>query len=108
MKTENENNPRRIEININEKVAEGKYSNLQMVTHGPGEFILDFCQLLPGLPKANVVSRLILSPQHAKALMKTLTANISRYEEHFGQIRESSGSDQHQLSFHPENEKIPN
>ncbi len=108
MENKKEKQQRRIEINLNEKIAEGKYSNLQMVSHGPGEFVLDFCQVLPGLPKANVVSRLILSPHHAKALMKTLATNIGRYEEHFGTIRESSGIDQHQLRFHPDNEKVPN
>ncbi len=106
--SDNKENTRRIEININEKTAEGKYANLQIVTHSPSEFILDFCQFLPGLPKANVVSRIILSPQHAKALMKTLATNIGRYEEHFGEIRETSNPGQPQLHFQPEDKKIPN
>ncbi len=97
MNKENENT-KRIEININEKTAQGKYANLQ----SPGEFILDFCQVLPGLPKANVISRMILSPQHAKALMKTLAANISRYEQNFGEIKELQHAGQPQLQFQPE------
>jgi hypothetical protein len=105
--SDNEKN-RRIEININEKTAEGKYANLQIVTHSPSEFILDFCQLLPGLPKANVVSRIILSPQHAKALLKTLNINVNRYEEHFGEIRESNTPGQPRLHFQPEDKKMPN
>ncbi len=108
MKNDKENPKRSIEININEKTAEGKYANLQIVTHSPSEFILDFCQMLPGLPKANVVSRLILSPQHAKALMKTLTTNISRYEQHFGEIREVQNPNQPKLNFQPEDKKVPN
>ena len=107
MKNEKEN-PKRIEININEKTAEGKYANLQIVTHSPSEFILDFCQMLPGLPKANVVSRLILSPQHAKALMKTLENNIARYEQHFGEIREVRNPSSPQLNFQAEDKKVPN
>lgn len=101
MKNE-KNDPKRIEININEKTAQGNYANLQIVTHGPSEFILDFCQILPGLPKAQVVSRMILSPQHAKALMKTLATNISRYEENFGEIKELQHAGQPRLQFQPE------
>ncbi|MEA2078034.1 MAG: DUF3467 domain-containing protein [Candidatus Marinimicrobia bacterium] len=98
-------NTKRIEININEKTAQGKYANLQIVTHSPGEFILDFCQVLPGLPKAQVISRMILSPQHAKALMKTLGANIARYEQNFGEIKELQHAGQPQLQFQPEKEE---
>ncbi|MBW6458659.1 MAG: DUF3467 domain-containing protein [FCB group bacterium] len=107
MKTE-DNPAKRIEININEKTAQGIYANLQIVTHSPTEFVLDFCQLLPGLPKANVVSRLILSPQHAKALMKTLAANIGRYEQHFGEIKDIQDAHQPQIHFESENKKMPN
>jgi hypothetical protein len=107
MKTEN-NPGKRIEININEKTAQGTYANLQIVTHSPTEFVLDFCQLLPGLPKANVVSRLILSPQHAKALMKTLAVNIARYEQHFGEIKDIHDAQQPQIHFESENKKMPN
>ena len=107
MKTENDQ-AKRIEININEKTAQGSYANLQIVTHSPTEFVLDFCQMLPGLPKANVISRLILSPQHAKALMKTLSVNIGRYEEHFGEIKDIQNPHQHQMRFQPENKKMPN
>jgi len=93
---------KRIEININEKTAQGKYANLQIVTHSPSEFILDFCQLLPGLPKAQVVSRMILSPQHAKSLVNTLAANVARYEQNFGEIKDVPNTDQPQLRFQPE------
>ena len=101
MKNE-KNDAKRIEININEKTAQGKYANLQIVTHSPSEFILDFCQLLPGLPKAQVVSRMILSPQHAKALVNTLAANVARYEQNFGEIKDAPNTGQPQLQFQPE------
>ncbi len=101
MKTDNKEQ-KRIEININQKTAQGKYANLQIVTHSPSEFILDFAQMLPGLPKAEVVSRLILSPQHAKALMKTLSANVARYEQNFGEIKEPQHPGQPQLQFQAE------
>jgi len=86
-----------MEINLSEQKASGEYSNLAIVTHSPTEFILDFCQVLPGMPKANVAARIILNPQHAKALMKTLEINIRRYEQTFGQIKEIS---------HPQNQTI--
>lgn len=102
MKTENKD-PKRIEININQKTAQGQYANLQIVTHSPSEFILDFAQILPGLPKAEVVSRLILAPQHAKALMKTLATNVARYEQNYGEIKEPQHPGQPQLQFQAEN-----
>lgn len=94
-----EKNPKsqKMEINLSEQKASGEYSNLAIVTHSPTEFILDFCQVLPGMPKANVAARIILNPQHAKALMKTLEINIHRYEQTFGQIKEIS---------HPQNQTI--
>lgn len=94
-----EKNPKsqKMEINLSEQKASGEYSNLAIVTHSPAEFILDFCQVLPGMPKANVAARIILNPQHAKALMKTLEINIQRFEQSFGQIKEIS---------HPQNQTI--
>lgn len=107
MKTEKKDQ-KRIEININQKTAQGKYANLQIVTHSPSEFILDFAQILPGLPKAEVVSRLILSPQHAKALMKTLAANVARYEQNFGEITEPQHPGQPHLQFQDVKDEVIN
>jgi hypothetical protein len=97
MNDEKNSKTQKMEINLNEQKASGEYSNLAIVTHSPTEFILDFCQVLPGLPKANVAARIILNPQHAKALMKTLEINIHRYEQAFGAIKEIS---------HPQNQTI--
>ena len=69
---------KRLEINLSEDKAGGDYSNLAIVTHSPSEFIIDFCRVMPGTPKANVASRIILNPLHAKALVKTLEANLER------------------------------
>ncbi len=80
-------NEKKLEINLNENIAGGKYSNLAVVTHSPSDFILDFCQVLPGMKKANVCSRIILSPQHAKALLNTLNLNVKKYEQTFGEIK---------------------
>ncbi|MDD3806813.1 MAG: DUF3467 domain-containing protein [Candidatus Marinimicrobia bacterium] len=88
MSDDKESKTKKMEINLSEQKASGEYSNLAIVTHSASEFILDFCQILPGMPKANVVSRIILNPQHAKSLLKTLEINIQRYEQTFGKIKE--------------------
>ncbi len=77
----------KINIEIGEKEAEGIYSNLAILTHSPAEFIIDFTRIVPGVPKAKVLSRIITTPQHAKMLMKALQDNIKRYEEKFGEIK---------------------
>ncbi len=84
----NRQNEKKLEINLNEKIAGGQYSNLAVVTHSPSDFIVDFCQVLPGMKKAQVCSRIILSPQHAKALLNTLNVNVKKYEQTFGDIKE--------------------
>jgi hypothetical protein len=75
-----------MQIELSEAVAGGKYANLVLVAHSPSEFVLDFTQILPGLPKAKVVSRVILSPQHAKGLLQALQGNLQKYENEFGPI----------------------
>ncbi|MDX2127776.1 MAG: DUF3467 domain-containing protein [Chloroherpetonaceae bacterium] len=79
--------PFQINIELDEKVAEGSYSNLVILNHTPAEFILDFTKILPGVMKAKVSSRIIMHPQHAKALLMALQENISKYESAFGQIK---------------------
>ncbi|MAR39168.1 MAG: hypothetical protein CMD22_00520 [Flavobacteriales bacterium] len=81
-----ENKKEGLNIELAEEVAEGTYSNLAIINHSPSEFIVDFIQMMPGLPKAKVKSRVILTPQHAKRLMRALTDNISKYEDQFGDI----------------------
>ncbi len=85
---ENKNN---INISLSEEVAEGIYSNLAIITHSNAEFIVDFVNLMPGLPKGNVKSRIILTPLHAKRLLKALSENIQKFEATHGQIKESEG-----------------
>ena len=81
-----ENKKEGLNIELGEEVAEGTYSNLAIINHSPSEFIVDFIQMMPGLPKAKVKSRVILTPQHAKRFMRALTDNISKYEDQFGEI----------------------
>ncbi|MBP7515769.1 MAG: DUF3467 domain-containing protein, partial [Flavobacteriales bacterium] len=58
--------PNQLNIEISEEVADGIYSNLAIITHSNSEFVLDFVRVMPGVPKAKVRSRILLTPQHAK------------------------------------------
>jgi hypothetical protein len=83
-----------LNIELNEEVAQGVYSNLAVITHSPAEFVIDFIRVMPGVPKAKVQSRIILTPQHAKRLMRALADNIGKYESQHGKIQETLGHEQ--------------
>jgi len=80
--------PNQLNIEISEEVAEGTYANLAIITHSHAEFVIDFVNVMPGTPKSKVKSRIILTPQHAKRLMKAITENISKYEAVNGSIKD--------------------
>ena len=75
-------------IELSEEVASGIYSNLAVITHSPSEVICDFIQVMPGMPKGKVKSRVIMNPQNAKRFLKALQDNMAKYESQFGQIDE--------------------
>ena len=77
---------------LNEEVAQGTYSNLAVITHSASEFVIDFIRIMPGIPKAQVKSRIILTPEHAKRLAAALEDNIAKYEAVNGVIKEVKGS----------------
>ena len=77
-----------INIELSEEVAEGTYANLAMIAHSNSEFVIDFIRMMPGTPKAKVKSRIIVTPQHAKRLMKALAENVSRFEKAHGEIKD--------------------
>jgi hypothetical protein len=81
-------NPNQLNIELSEEVADGIYSNLAIITHSHSEFVIDFIKVMPGVPKAKVKSRIVLTPQHAKRLMKALKENISKFESINGNIKE--------------------
>src|SRR5512136_3308891 len=85
-------NPNQISIELNEEVAQGVYSNLAVITHSASEFVVDFVRIMPGIPKAQVKSRIILTPEHAKRLVSALQDNIAKFETVHGQIKEIKGS----------------
>ena len=75
-----------IDIELDNEVAQGHYSNLAIISHSTSEFVIDFAAVLPGVQKAKVRSRVILTPEHAKRLLLSLQDNISRYETNVGKI----------------------
>ena len=79
--------PQPIEIGLGEKEAEGIYANLVFISHSQAEVILDFARTLPGLPKARVFARIIMTPQHAKGMLGALEQNLKNYENNFGAIK---------------------
>ena len=81
-----------ISIELNEEVAQGTYSNLAIITHSSSEFVIDFVRILPGIPKAQVKSRIILTPEHAKRLVAALQDNIDKYEAVNGPVKDVTGS----------------
>jgi len=85
---ENTAAPNQLNIEISEEVAEGQYANLAIITHSHAEFVVDFVNVMPGTPKSKVKSRIILTPQHAKRLMRALTENIQKYESSHGPIQD--------------------
>ena len=76
-----------LKINLTPEIAEGTYANLAIISHSSSEFILDFVRMLPGVKQANVKSRVILSPEHAKRLLFALQDNLAKYENQFGKIQ---------------------
>ncbi|AYA38435.1 DUF3467 domain-containing protein [Hymenobacter oligotrophus] len=76
-----------INIELSEEIAEGEYANLAMIAHSSSEFVIDFIRLMPGLPKAKVKARIVITPEHAKRLLSALSDNIERYERSFGTIK---------------------
>ncbi len=90
--SDNIKNQGQLNIELNEEVSQGVYSNLAVITHSPAEFVIDFIRIMPGVPKAQVKSRIILTPEHAKRLAAALLDNVSKYESVHGTIREIKGS----------------
>ena len=83
---ENEQKQQGLQIELTPEKAQGEYANFAIITHSSSEFIVDFARMLPGLPKAQVRSRVILAPEHAKRLLGALQENIYKYEQQFGKI----------------------
>lgn len=77
-----------LNVELSEEIAEGIYSNLAIINHSPSEFVLDFIKIMPGVPKARVKARIVLTPQHAKRFLKAMGDNVTRYEQQHGEIQD--------------------
>lgn len=83
----------RIQLQLDEAISQGVYSNIVLINHSENEFVLDFAYLQPANPTARVRARVISSPRHTKRLLAALQKNVERYEERFGVI-ELSGEEE--------------
>ena len=92
-------NTQQIQLELDKDIAEGNYANLTLIAHSHSEFILDFARLLPGVPKARVCARMLMTPQNAKALSRTLEMNIKRYEDMHGEIKMPGSQMMPQIDF---------
>jgi len=90
-----------INLELDENLAQGTYSNLALINHSVSEFVVDFINIMPGVPKAKVKSRIILTPQHAKRFSKALNENISRFEKSHGEIKDYDKQQSVNLNFGP-------
>lgn len=95
------NNDQGLNIEISNEVAKGIYSNLAIITHSSSEFVLDFVRILPGTPKAEVATRAIMAPEHAKRLLKALKDNVEKYEKQFGEINIPNNQPSIPMGFMP-------
>lgn len=92
-------NENQLNIELSEEIAEGIFSNLAIITHSNTEFVLDFIRIMPGVPKAKVKSRIILTPEHAKRLMFALQDNIEKFEAVNGKIKTQDDAAAFPLNF---------
>jgi hypothetical protein len=88
-----------INIELSEEIAEGTYSNLAIITHSNAEFVIDFVRIMPGVPKAKVKSRILLTPQHAKRLLNALKDNLHKFEAVHGSIKEGDVQNAYPINF---------
>lgn len=88
-----------INIELSEEMGDGVYANLAIITHSNSEFVIDYVNIMPGVPKAKVKSRVILTPQHAKRLLKALHDNIEKYEAQHGVIKEIDPTQMFPMNF---------
>lgn len=92
-----------VSIDLPEEVAEGIYSNLAIISHSNSEFVVDFIRMMPNVPKAKVKARIVITPQHAKRLLRALADNVKKFEGQFGPIKEPENGP----SFPPMNFNTP-
>ncbi len=92
---------KKLNIELNEDIAQGKYSNLVIINHSHSEFVLDFANVMPGTPKSKVQSRIIMTPKHTKKLLRALKENLEKFERVNGVIEDKEAHQNIPLNFGP-------
>ena len=92
-------NSNQLNIELSEETAEGIYANLAMIAHSSSEFVIDFIRLMPGVSKAKVKSRIVITPEHAKRLLGALQENVQKYENTFGNIKQAEEQPKFPMNF---------
>lgn len=98
-KNKDDNSGNQVNIELSTEVARGHYANLAMVAHSQTEFVVDFIQLMPGVEKGEVRSRIILAPEHAQRLLNALSDNIEKFEKQHGKIKKQPESPSFPVNF---------
>ncbi len=99
MADKDEKKPNQLNIELTEETAEGTYANLAMIAHSSSEFVIDFIRLMPGVTKAKVKSRIVITPEHAKRLLFALQENVTKFEANFGQIKQAEEPPKFPMNF---------
>lgn len=99
MEDKDEKKPNQLNIELSEETAEGIYANLAMIAHSSSEFVVDFIRLMPGVAKAKVKSRIVITPEHAKRLLYALQENVTKYEANFGPIKQAEEPPKFPMNF---------
>ena len=97
MDQKNNEQTMQLQLDIKPEVARGIYANLVLINHSHSDFVIDFAQALPGMPKPEVASRMIMAPEHAKRLLMALQENVLKYEQAFGRIDLGTAEDQRMI-----------
>ncbi len=105
---EEKKNVQQINIQLDQEVGEGEYSNFVVVTHSPAEFVMDFTRILPGVSKAKVHSRIVMAPPHAKAFLMALKDNIQKFESKHGEIQSPGQESFQDYGVKPPEDSLPN
>ena len=88
-----------IQLELSETEGQGIYSNLAVITHSNAEIVLDFARVLPGVPKAKVYSRILMTPYHAKALHRALGENLDKFESMHGKVKTPTPEEDKNIGF---------
>jgi len=101
MGQQNTQEGKHLDLNLSPEIAKGTYSNLAIITHSQSEFVVDFARMLPGYPKPDICSRIIMTPDNAKKLLLALRDNLEKYESLYGSIEINGPKGTFPMGFGP-------